>query len=437
MEQRACTIVYWLGISKDIRKTREGCADCNRNAPSQAATPPLPSTPPLSPFEAVFADFFDYRVCHYLVVGDRLSGWVEVLSSTAGTNLAGSAGLVRHLRSFFATFGVPEEISSDGGPEFTAKGTQDFLRLWGVRHRVSSVSFPQSNGRAEVAVKTAKRLLLSNTGPTGSLDHDRFLRAMLQLRNTRDPDCNLSPAQIIFGRPLRDLFSFVNRLEKFSNPHIRPLWRQAWAVKEEALRTCITHTTESLNAHSRPLNLSERVFLQNQQGPNPTKWDRSGVVVESAGHDKYRVKVDGSGRITLRNRRFLRAYTPATPSIRSQQPTASQLPTSSADQCPNPPPSVPTLQTPQSTQPTAATPNNPNMVQAPAPLSPLTPARPTQVDSSNLDAQSRDLQLPTSPDEDSSMPPTPPPLPPEPVPRPRRISRPPKRYEPETGKWIT
>ena len=103
-------------------------------------------------------------------------------------------------------------------------------------------------------------------------------------------------------------FSFVNRLEKFSNPHIRPLWRQAWAAKEEALRTRITRTTESLNAHSRPLTLGERVFLQNQQGPNPTKWDRSGVVVESAGHDKYRVKVDGSGRIPLRNRRFLRAY---------------------------------------------------------------------------------------------------------------------------------
>ena len=101
----------------------------------------------------------------------------------------------------------------------------------------------------------------------------------------------------------------------------------------------------------------------------------------------------------------LRAYMPATPSIRSQQPTASQLPTSSADQCLNPPPSLPTLQTPQSTQPTAATPNNPNVVQAPAPLSPLTPARPTQVDSPNLDVQSRDLQLPTSPDEDSSMPP--------------------------------
>jgi len=188
MECRARAIIFWPGMSKDIRETREGCADCNRNAPSQAATPPLPSSPPSTPFEAVFADFFDYSGRNYLVVGDKLSGWVEVLSSTAGTNLGGSAGLVCHLRSFFATFGVPEELSSNGGPEFTAGETENFLRLWGVWHRLSSAGFPQSNGRAEVAVKTAKHLLMCNTGPTGSVDHDRFLRTMLQLQNTPDRD---------------------------------------------------------------------------------------------------------------------------------------------------------------------------------------------------------------------------------------------------------
>ena len=210
MAQRALAIVYWPGMSTDIRNTRHGCADCNRNAPTQAATPYLPATPPSTPFEAVFADFFTFGGRHYLVVGDRLSGWVEVLGSPAGTTLEGAAGLIRHLRSFFATFGVPEELSSDGGPEFSAGCTEAFFRLWGVRHRVSSAHFPQSNGRAEVAVKSAKRLLMSNTSPTGSLDHDRFLRAMLQLRNTPDQDCNISPAQIVFGRPLRDTPSFVN-----------------------------------------------------------------------------------------------------------------------------------------------------------------------------------------------------------------------------------
>ena len=153
MEQRARAIVYWPGMSKDIRDTRERCTDCNRNAPSQAATPPLPSPPPSTPFEAVFADFLDYGGRHYLVVGDRLSGWVEILSSSAGTDLGGSTGLIHHLRSFFATFGVPEEISSDGGPEFIAGNTEKFLRLWGAQHCISSVGFPQSNGRAEVAVK--------------------------------------------------------------------------------------------------------------------------------------------------------------------------------------------------------------------------------------------------------------------------------------------
>ena len=452
MEQRARAIVYWPGMSKDIRATRERCADCNRNAPSQAATPPLPSSPPSTPFEAVFADFFDYGGRHYLVVGDRLSGWVEVFGLTAGTNLAGAAGLVHHLRTLFATFGVPDELSSDGGPEFTAGCTEDFLRLWGVRHRVSSAYFPQSNGRAEVAVKTAKRLLMSNTGPTGSLDHDHFLRAMLQLRNTPDPDCNISPAQIIFGRPLRDTLSFVNRLEKYSNPHVRPLWRQAWATKEDALRARITRTTESLKEHSRPLRplaIGERVFLQNQQGTSPTKWDRSGIVMESPGHDQYLVKVDGSGRLTLRNRRFLRAYTPATPSI-TQQPTAPSLPRCTTEQQHQPPrcladssllSSMPPLHSQEMPIPSPIPPAPcDRATDAPPPpdIAGPTPAGdtpPTPEPLSVPHACTVPTPAPTEPQ--ASTPPTPPSTSslPQP-PRPCRARRPPKHFEPETGRWI-
>ena len=71
-------------------------------------------------------------------------GWVQILSSSAGTDHGGSAGLVCHRHSFFATFGVPEEISSDDGPEFIAGNMEKFLLLWGIRHRLSSVGFPQS-----------------------------------------------------------------------------------------------------------------------------------------------------------------------------------------------------------------------------------------------------------------------------------------------------
>ena len=425
MEQRARAIVFWPGMTSDIREIRESCTYCNRNAPSQAATPPIESPIPSTPFESIFADFFDYKGRHFLVVGDRLSGWVEVYSSTSGTSSAGASGLVRHLRSLFATFGVPEELSSDGGPEFLAGHTQDFLKRWGVRHRISSAYFPQSNGRAEVAVKKAKRLLLSNTSSTGSLDNDRFLQAMLQLRNTPDPDCNISPSQIMFGRPIRDALSFVNRLEKYSNPHVNPIWREAWMEKESAMRTRMTRSTESLSAHTRPLrplDIGELVFIQNQQGPHANKWDRTGIILENLGNDQYLVKVDGSGRLTRRNRRFLRVYTHPRRTMHSVAAPSSQ--TTSSDQG--------TLRN-QGDHPFAD-------AKRPAYSPAKTDETPYQSLPSPVTVDNPETECPSDAHKEPTVAAGGPVVQPSPIsplqPRSKRAVQPPKRYEPETGKWI-
>ena len=68
-----------------------------------------------------------------------------------------------------------------------------------------------------------------------------------------------------------------------------------------------------LSQHTRqlnPLNVGDSVYIQNQAGNNPTRWDRSGVIVEIRDFDQYIVKVNGSGRLTIRNRRFLRKFEP-------------------------------------------------------------------------------------------------------------------------------
>ena len=63
------------------------------------------------------------------------------------------------LRDMFTTFGISEELTSDGGPEYTSHEVQKFLAKYGVIHRKSSVGNPHANQRAEVGVKTIKRLL--------------------------------------------------------------------------------------------------------------------------------------------------------------------------------------------------------------------------------------------------------------------------------------
>ena len=65
---------------------------------------------------------------------------------------------------------------------------------------MTSAYHPMSNGRAELVVKATKRLLTENVGPYGKLNKDRMVQALLTQKNTPDPGCKLSPAQILLGR---------------------------------------------------------------------------------------------------------------------------------------------------------------------------------------------------------------------------------------------
>ena len=228
MLARAQTIVFWPGILSDLNSTRELCRLCNKNAPSQSKQPPIAPTMPTTPFQLIFADYFQLHAKHFLVAGDRFSGWTEVIKVRCNAASSGSKGLCETLRNLMATFGVPEEITSDGGPEFISQETADFFKKWGIRHRLSSAYFPQSNGRAEVAVKATKRMLEENTGQDGSLNTDNVVRALLQKRNTPDRDCLLSPAEILFGRSLNDSLPQISKnVPLFDNQQVHGHWHAA------------------------------------------------------------------------------------------------------------------------------------------------------------------------------------------------------------------
>ena len=158
-------------------------------------------------------------------------------------------------------------------------------------------------------------MIVGNTDSNGCLDTDAFQKAMLVYRNTPQPDTQISPAMCVFGRPIR---SPVPILPGKYQPH--PTWSDTLQKREEALRLRHLKIAERLAVGTRPLpplKVGDHFRIQNQVGANPRKWDRTGTVIEVKQFDQYGVKVDGSGRVTLRNRKFLRRFIPVMPRIPS------------------------------------------------------------------------------------------------------------------------
>ena len=95
------------------------------------------------------------------------------------------------------------------------------------------------------------------------------------------------------------------------------MWQDLANKREQALARRSTKIAARLNQNAKrlePLQTGTSVFIQNQIGNYPKRWDRRGVIVSDEGYDQYLVRVDGSRRVTRRNRKFLKPFVPYKPS---------------------------------------------------------------------------------------------------------------------------
>ena len=128
----------------------------------------------------------------------------------------------------------------------------------------------------------------------------------MQYRITPDRDIGRSPAQVLFARKLRDavpcsLWDLQVRAECVLMMDAR---ERALAKRHQSREMERSVSTKVLE----PLVPGVTVQVQSQTGPNASKWDLSGVVVEVLGHDSYLVQMDGSGLVSKYNRRFLPSH---------------------------------------------------------------------------------------------------------------------------------
>ncbi len=187
----------------------------------------------------------------------------------------------------------------------------------------------------------------------------------------------MSPATCLFGRPTRDLLPGIPDRYR---PHAD--WSDKLDLRERALSKRAVTGRARWDEHTQglsPLKCGDTVLIQNQTGRHPTKWDKTGTVVEVLQYHQYSIRTDGSGRLTTRNRRFLRRYTAR---HTEDAPLIPFFPLPDAPSSPVTP--IPTdarrpLLEPPSTPAAPMLPHEPPPIQVDAPPTPTTPARNTPI----------------------------------------------------------
>ncbi|XP_050705846.1 uncharacterized protein LOC126991139 [Eriocheir sinensis] len=276
-----------------MEELQQAARDDEHDVAEPAEEPYLNDDRPTRPFESVSADHFTVAGKAFLVIADRLSGWPAVAPCGRDTT---AAATIRQFRCYFRDVGVPVRLRTDGGPQFTSREFTEFLARWGVKHVVTSPYHPQSNGHAEAAVKSIKHLI-TKVAPSGNIDCEPFDRGLLEIRNTPN-HTGRSPAQILYGRPLRTCV-----------PAHPESFKQEWQAKSEECDRRAAQRAEDItsryNQHARPLpalQISQQVRIQDHTSK---RWDKVGKVMGRGKSRKYQILLPG-GRILWRNRRHLR-----------------------------------------------------------------------------------------------------------------------------------
>lgn len=158
---------------------------------------------PSRPWSMLAADLFGLGNQQFFILVDYWSGFFEVKEVKVAT----SASVIAACKVQFSRHGIPDVLITDNGSQFAPSAFNAFAREWQFGHRTSSPRYPQSNGRAENAVKTCKNLMKKAKADGGDP-----LLALLDWRNTPTKRIGSSPAQRLMGRRTRTLLPTHTKL---------------------------------------------------------------------------------------------------------------------------------------------------------------------------------------------------------------------------------
>jgi hypothetical protein len=262
--------VWWPKMDADIEETVRRCAPCQEIQQSCQPVPLHPMVWPDKAWQRVHIDYAGpFQGKMFLICVDAYSKWPEVIRTEDTTTV----GTILKLAEIFSRFGLPEQLVSDNGPQFTSEEFKKFTTSNGIKHILSSPYHPRSNGAAERMVRTFKQAMKASLGESTDVNPAACLsQFLLKYRSTPHATTQMSPAELLLGRRVRTKLDLAH-------PDTRRIVNNKLADQERH---------HNRGAVDRDFREGEAVWCETFRSGK--KWQK-GKIVERRGPSSYLVDV--------------------------------------------------------------------------------------------------------------------------------------------------
>ena len=143
---------------------------------------------------------------YIFTIVDRFTRWPEAIPLSNAKSETIAKALIRH---WISRYGVPDDITSDRGPQFTSELWRTLNNMLGISAITTTAYHPQANGMVECLHRQLKAALKARA--VGPQWMDDLPLVLLGMRTAwrEDPDC--SPAELVYGSQLRIPGEFLHQ----------------------------------------------------------------------------------------------------------------------------------------------------------------------------------------------------------------------------------
>lgn len=266
---------YWPGVQSDVRRFCRSCDICQRTTPrGRTAKVPLGQMPIIEvPFKRVAVDLVgpiqpttSKGNRYILTVVDFATRYPEeVALKGIETEMVAEA-----LVDIFCRTGVPKEMLTDMGSQFTSELMAEVSRLMSMHQLTTTPYHPMCNGLVERFNGTLEQILrrLCSERPA---DWDKYHPASLfAYRDAPQESLGFSPFELVYGHEVRRPMKILRELwtKEVEDPEVRTTYQYVLDLKERLEATC-KMARENLE---RSLG---RLLQQRCTGETDVRWRKS------------------------------------------------------------------------------------------------------------------------------------------------------------------